>query len=83
MPSTTVVKPTTYDAYECDGPTCREKCESYTGTACGWVQVPMPHDERERRWFCSWACLAEYACWREERLPLQTRRAPWHQGLPF
>ena len=82
MPSTKVVRPTTHDAYECDGPTCREVCESYWGSACGWVELELPFPHRgEHRYFCSWSCLSEWACWRQERLPLQTRQpAP---GLPF
>jgi hypothetical protein len=83
MPSTKVVKPTAHSAYECDGPTCREVCESYSAHQCNWVDLPMPHDRNEHRYFHSWACLAEYACWRQERLPLQTREAPSSPGLPF
>jgi hypothetical protein len=84
MPSTKVIKPTTYEAYECDGPTCREVCESYNARQCNWINLPMPdphHDEH--RHFHSWACLAEYACWRQERLPLKTRQASASPGLPF
>ena len=84
MPSTTVVKPATYSAYECDGPTCREVCESYYPSNCGWVDLPMPHDRNEHRYFCSWPCMAEWACWRQKRLPLQTRRPqPVPKDLPF
>jgi hypothetical protein len=82
MPSITVVRPTTYSAYECDGPTCREVCESYSASNCGWAELPMPHDRDERRWFCSWARLSQYANWRQERLPLQTHQ-PSIRGLPF
>jgi hypothetical protein len=83
MPETKVILPTAFDAYECDGPTCREVCESYSGHTCKWVQLEMPHDRREQRFFCSWSCHSERACRRPERLPLQTRRSSVPRGLPF
>jgi hypothetical protein len=89
MPGLRVVRPREVDAYECDGPTCREVCDSSSGGACGWVDFSHPGDrargEREeaRRWFCSFRCLAEWACAMEEAAPLRTRQAVLPPAVPF
>jgi hypothetical protein len=79
MPSTKVVIPTSYDAYECDGITCREVCESYSGHGCDWAWVeveefPAHLQERARRWFCSWTCMAEWATYMQQASPLKEVR---------
>jgi hypothetical protein len=88
MPSTKVVRPTEHNAYECDGPTCRRVCESYFAGHCGWTWVevgefPAYLRERARRWFCSWSCMAEWACYMQEASPLKTNQASISPGLPF
>jgi hypothetical protein len=88
MPSTKVTRPTDIDAYECDNARCREVCESYTAHNCDWVWVEVPEfpvylRERARRWFCSWSCMAAWACYMQEAYPIKARQPSFPPGLPF
>ena len=98
MPSLKVMRMQEVFAYECDAPSCREVCTAANGSACLWVAIqtptimhgPVVHasqvrpGERQQLWMCSWACLAEYACWLEEAAPLRTRESvAVTTALPF
>lgn len=85
MPGLKTVRMREVDAYECDGPTCRRRCEFVTGAGCSWLEFTDPADavrdhagwlvRGRRRWFCSYACLAEWARFRQVERPLVTHAA--------